>query len=96
MGRIAKGGEIVLAGFYAQRVNFAFPMAFMKEARLRVAAEWTPDDMTATVALLESGRLRLDDLITHHAPASAAATAYQTAFTDTACLKMILDWKGSA
>ena len=41
IGRIAKGGEIVLAGFYTAPLSFAFPPAFMKEARLRVAAEWT-------------------------------------------------------
>lgn len=30
--RIAKGGEIVLAGFYVEPLSFAFPPAFMKEA----------------------------------------------------------------
>lgn len=92
VGRIAKGGEIVLAGFYTQPIQFAFPPAFMKEARLRIASEWQADDMTATRALVESGTLRLDDLITHTSPAADAAQAYQTAFTDPACLKMILDW----
>ncbi len=95
IGRIAKGGEIVLAGFYTAPIQFAFPPAFMKEARLRIAAEWAADDMTATKALVESGTLRLDDLITHTNPASNAAEAYQTAFTDPACLKMILNWSAS-
>ncbi len=92
IGRITKGGEIVLAGFYAEPLQFAFPPAFMKEARLRIAAEWTADDMAATKALVESGALRLDDLITHTAAARDAASAYETAFTDPNCLKMILDW----
>ena len=92
IGRIAKGGEVVLAGFYTQPLQFAFPPAFMKEARLRIAAEWSPDDMTATRALVESGALRLDDLITHTAAAAEAPKAYETAFTNPACLKMILDW----
>lgn len=96
IGRLAKGGEIVLAGFYPDPVSFAFPPAFMKEARLRIAAEWTHEDMVATVSLLNAGKLRLDDLITHRAPAEDAVAAYQTAFTDQACLKMILDWKGIA
>ncbi len=96
IGRLAKGGEIVLAGFYPERVNFAFPLAFMKEARLRIAAEWTRQDMVATVAFLNTGRLRLDDLITHTSPAADAVSAYETAFTDSACLKMILDWRASA
>ncbi|MEL6641888.1 MAG: chlorophyll synthesis pathway protein BchC [Pseudomonadota bacterium] len=92
IGRIAKGGEVVLAGFYTQPIQFAFPPAFMKEARLRIAAEWTPEDMIATKALVESGALRLDDLITHRSSAANAASAYETAFTDPNCLKMILDW----
>lgn len=92
IGRIAKGGEIVLAGFYAEPISFAFPPAFMKEARLRIAAEWTADDMTATRALIDAGALSMDGLVTHVRPASDAAQAYETAFTDSGCLKMILDW----
>ena len=75
VGRIAKGGEIVLAGFYSDALSFAFPPAFMKEARFRVAAEWTRDDLTATRALVESGALRLDGLITHQAAAADAPGA---------------------
>jgi bacteriochlorophyllide a dehydrogenase len=92
IGRIAKGGEIVLAGFYTEPLQFAFPPAFMKEARLRISAEWSPDDMIATRALAECGTLRLDDLITHEQPAEQASDAYAKAFTDPACLKMILNW----
>ena len=92
IGRIAKGGEIVLAGFYTAPLQFAFPPAFMKEARFRISAEWAPDDMTATKALVEAGVLELADLITHQQPAERAGGAYETAFTDPACLKMILNW----
>ena len=92
IGRIAKGGEIVLAGFYTAPLQFAFPPAFMKEARFRISAEWAPDDMTATKALVEAGVLELADLITHQQPAELASGAYQTAFTDPACLKMIMNW----
>lgn len=93
VGRMAKGGEVVLAGFYTEPLSFAFPPAFMKEARFRIAAEWAADDMIATRALVESGALRLDDLITHTRPATDARAAYEMAFTDPACLKMILDWE---
>jgi bacteriochlorophyllide a dehydrogenase len=94
--RLAKGGEIVLAGFYAEPVAFAFPPAFMKEARFRIASEWTPDDMIATRALIDAGALSLSGLITHTHAAADAPAAYETAFTDPACLKMILDWKATA
>ena len=96
VGRIVKGGEIVLAGFYTQPLSFAFPPAFMKEARFRIAAEWTRDDLTATRALVSSGALSLEGLITHTRPAQDAAAAYETAFSDPACLKMILDWSAVA
>ncbi|WP_299505974.1 chlorophyll synthesis pathway protein BchC [uncultured Roseobacter sp.] len=96
VGRIGKGGEIVLAGFYTTPISFAFPPAFMKEARFRVAAEWTREDLAATRALVESGTLSLEGLITHTSPASEAPAAYAQAFSDPACLKMILNWKDAA
>ncbi|MEH6748645.1 MAG: chlorophyll synthesis pathway protein BchC [Paracoccaceae bacterium] len=94
--RIRKGGEIVLAGFYTDPLSFAFPPAFMKEARFRIAAEWARDDLIATRSLVESGALSLAGLITHQAPATDAPSAYRTAFDDPACLKMILNWKDAA
>ncbi len=93
ISRLAPGGEIVLAGFYAAPLSFAFPPAFLREARIRVAAEWREADLAAVTALTGDGRLSLDGLITHREPAPQAATAYRTAFTDPACLKMILDWR---
>lgn len=96
IGRLAKGGEIVLAGFYEERLSFGFVPAFMREARVRVAAEWRPEDLRATQALLLSGQLSLDDLITHEQSPEGAQDAYATAFSDSACLKMVLDWRKCA
>lgn len=96
IGRIARGGEIVLAGFYTDPISFAFPPAFMKEARLRISAEWTRDDLVATRELVSSGALSLGGLITHTANSTDAPQAYKTAFSDPACLKMILNWKDTA
>lgn len=96
IGRLAPGGEVVLAGFYPAPLSFAFPPAFMREARLRIAAEWTRDDLIATRDLVDQGALSLDGLITHHTAADDAPAAYRTAFTDPNCLKMILDWEATA
>ena len=93
IARLAPGGEVVLAGFYDAPVSFAFAPAFMREARLRIAAQWRDADLAAVSALAESGALSLDGLITHREPAAAAPRAYETAFTDPNCLKMILDWR---
>jgi bacteriochlorophyllide a dehydrogenase len=96
ISRLAPGGEVVLAGFYSQPLSFSFPPAFMREAQIRAAAEWKPADMLAVRELAESGFLPLRGLITHHAEATDAERAYRTAFGDTACLKMVLDWRGHA
>ncbi|MEM1051132.1 MAG: chlorophyll synthesis pathway protein BchC [Pseudomonadota bacterium] len=92
IGRLAKDGEITLAGFYKDRLSFAFPAAFMKEARLRIAAEWSPQDIAQTIALIQAGALGLDGLITDTSPAARATEAYPKAFSDPDCLKMVLDW----
>ena len=96
VARLAKGGEIVLAGFYPEPLQFAFPPAFMREARFRIAAEWTRADLIATRDLIDHGALSLAGLITHTVSATQAEDAYQTAFEDPACLKMILEWENAA
>lgn len=96
LARLAPGGEIVLAGFYSEPLSFSFPMAFMREAQIRAAAEWKPADMKAVKELAESGFLPLDGLITHHAAATDCERAYRTAFGDSHCLKMVLDWRATA
>lgn len=96
IGRLTRQGEIVLAGFYANRISFAFPAAFQAEARLRVAAEWQPEDLTATRALIESGALDLSGLVSHVRPATEATSAYPAAFLEPDCLKMVLDWREAA
>lgn len=95
IARLAPGGEIVLAGFYEARLGFAFAPAFVREARIRIAAQWRPEDLTATLALIGQGRLALDGLITHRRPAADAPDAYRTAFGEPECLKMILDWRAA-
>ena len=94
IGRLGRGGEVVLAGFYDKPLTFDFPPAFMREARLRVAAEWAPEDLADTLHAIESGALPLDGLITHRLPAKDADAAYRTAFGEAACLKLVLDWRG--
>ena len=93
IARLAPGGEVVLAGFYDTPLSFVFPPAFMREARIRVAAQWQPADLIAVRDLAEAGSLSLDGLITHRHDAIAADAAYRTAFGDPACLKMTLDWR---
>ena len=92
IARLCHGGEIVLAGFYDQ-LSFSFPPAFMREMRMRVAAEWKPNDLIEINKLIDDGKLSLEGLITHSHKPNEAAVAYQTAFEDSSCLKMILNWR---
>ena len=94
IARLAPGGEIVLAGFY-DTLSFNFAPAFMREARIRIAAQWAPDDLMEVITLAGDGRLSLDGLITHRNEVSHADAAYRTAFGDADCLKMILDWRST-
>jgi 3-hydroxyethyl bacteriochlorophyllide a dehydrogenase len=96
IAHLAPGGEIVLAGFYSAPLSFVFPPAFMREARIRVAAEWHHEDLVAVRDLIDGGKLSLDGLISHREAATAAAEAYQIAFDDPSCLKMALDWRACA
>ena len=95
IARLSPGGEVVLAGFYSAPLSFAFPSAFMREARIRVAAEWRPEDLVETRSLIETRALSLTGLITHREAPERAAYAYETAFNDPSCLKMILDWRAT-
>ncbi|MEY4285835.1 MAG: putative L-galactonate oxidoreductase [Pseudomonadota bacterium] len=94
--RLHPGGEIVLAGFYKQDIRFAFAPAFMREMRMRLAAEWKRADLLAVKALVETGRLSIADLVTHQATPTQAHEAYELAFTDRSCLKMVIDWRTHA
>jgi len=91
--RLRPGGEVVLAGFYKDRMSFAFAPAFLREAQIRVAAEWKRADLLAVTELLHQGRLDLGGLITHTRTPGQAHDAYEVAFGDPHCLKMVLDWR---
>ena len=91
--RLTRGGELVLGGFYRAPISFAFPPAFQREARLRIAAEWQPDDLSEVRDMVLSGLLDLSGLVSDVRPAEEASEAYPYAFTDSRCLKLVLDWR---
>lgn len=100
VGRLAPGGELVLGGFYAEDPVLPFVPAFLREARFRVAAEWQRPDLEDVAERVRLGTLPLDGLVTHRSAADAAGEvvrdAYETAFGDPACLKMVLDWRSDS
>jgi 3-hydroxyethyl bacteriochlorophyllide a dehydrogenase len=91
--KLAPGGEVVLAGFYKQDLSFAYAPAFMREATIRVAAQWKKQDLDAVALMFHDGSLPLEGLITHTEMAVNAQQAYEVAFGDPQCLKMVIDWR---
>jgi 3-hydroxyethyl bacteriochlorophyllide a dehydrogenase len=91
--KLAPGGEVVLAGFYKQDLSFAYAPAFMREATIRVAAQWKKHDLDAVASMFHNGSLPLEGLITHMEKAVHAQQAYEVAFGDPQCLKMVIDWR---
>jgi 3-hydroxyethyl bacteriochlorophyllide a dehydrogenase len=49
--------------------------------------------MQTAMDLVAMGDLDLSDIITHDKSYDLAEQAYETAFSDPACLKMVLDWR---
>ena len=94
--RIRPGGELVLAGLLNQNLHFSTAQAVLREARIRLSGEWKRPDLLAINQLVETGQLSLKGLITHVQTAQSATAAYETAFGDVACLKMVLDWSAHA
>jgi 3-hydroxyethyl bacteriochlorophyllide a dehydrogenase len=93
VSQLQVGGEVTLAGFYNKDIQFNFPKAFMKEAKFRIAAQWTPQDLMDVKQLIANGKLNLSGLITHHRKPSSIDEVYRTAFEDPSCLKMVVDWR---
>jgi bacteriochlorophyllide a dehydrogenase len=93
MMKLGFGGVITLAGFYNAPLQFNFAPAFMREAQVRISAQWQPQDLDQVVSMVCSGALKFDGLITHRHQPAQADEAYRTAFGDIECLKMIIDWR---
>ena len=93
ISRCATGATVVLGGFYSNAATFDFPPAFMREINLIISAEWLPEDLTHAARLASDGSLDLSDLVTDILPAKNANEAYDLAFNNSSCLKMVIDWK---
>ena len=93
IARCKPGATVVMAGFYSSAVTFDFPPAFMREINLLVSAEWQPQDLKEAARLASDGTLDFSQLITDEMPATSAPEAYEKAFTDSSCLKMVIDWR---
>ncbi|MEN0001528.1 MAG: chlorophyll synthesis pathway protein BchC [Pseudomonadota bacterium] len=93
ISHMAPKGEVVLAGFYEKALSFNFAPAFMREASMRIAAEFTRPDVIAVLDLLDQNALDLEGLVSTVADIDEAHEAYRAAFTDPTCTKMVINWR---
>lgn len=90
---LAMNGKVVLAGFY-QRIDLPYHMAFMKELSFIAAKQWRLGDLERVRDLIAREKINAKKIFTHHSSAfNGIQEAYQTAFNDPSCLKMVLSWK---
>jgi 3-hydroxyethyl bacteriochlorophyllide a dehydrogenase len=90
---LAMNAKVVLAGFY-QRIDLPYHIAFMKELSFVAAKQWRLGDLERTRDLIAREKINVKKIFTHHSSAfNGIQDAYQTAFYDARCLKMVLNWK---
>ncbi|MBF0585540.1 chlorophyll synthesis pathway protein BchC [Prosthecochloris sp. N3] len=86
-------GKVIFGGYY-QRMNIDYSQAFEKELSFIAAKQWAKGDLVRVRELIRQGSLHADRIFTHsHAVDNNLEEAYQQAFSDPDCLKMILNWK---
>lgn len=91
---MARGGQIVSAGFYGTDDLWSLQELRNQELSLHSVSGWTRPRMNETLKLIASGQLQTLPLITHHFPVQDAPAAWHLIQTKAEpCLGVILDWK---
>lgn len=92
--QIKKGGRVVLLGYY-DKVDLPYMPIFLRELTLAASKEWAPGDLARARDAIAAGEIDVRPLITHCMDAGDAPRAFDVAFNDPDCVKLILDWKGA-
>jgi 3-hydroxyethyl bacteriochlorophyllide a dehydrogenase len=93
LAHLTMNAKVVLAGFY-QRIDLPYHMAFMKELTFIAAKQWRLGDLERVRDLIARDKINVKKIFTHQSSAfNGIQDAYQTAFNDPTCLKMVLNWK---
>jgi 2-desacetyl-2-hydroxyethyl bacteriochlorophyllide A dehydrogenase len=92
LGMTARGGDIVLVGFFEEPVTASLNEAVMNGITLHSVRGEGTDSVARAIALAARGRLRLTDLITHHYPRASIDEAFTTYANRTnGAIKVMLD-----
>jgi len=89
---LKQGGRVVLLGYY-DRIDLPYMPAFLRELTFAVSKEWAAGDLARARDAIAHGLVDVSGLITHRLPADEAPRAFDLAFNDPECLKMVLVWE---
>jgi bacteriochlorophyllide a dehydrogenase len=89
--QIKKGGVVVLLGYY-DAVQLPYQPVFLRELRLLASAQWAHGDLLRARDAIASGAIDVGALLTHTLPSASAREAFDIAFNDPTCVKMLLRW----
>jgi bacteriochlorophyllide a dehydrogenase len=85
-------GTVVFGGYY-QRINIDYSQAFDKELSFIAARQWAKGDLQRVRQLIAEGKLNAEKIFTHDCTIdNDLMAAYEKAFSDPDCLKMIIHW----
>ena len=87
---VRKGGVVVQVGTLPDRVSVAANQIMAKEIDLRGSVQYHKA-FPEVMALLASGRLKINDLITHHFPFAEAPAAFEFALSRRDSIKILVD-----
>ena len=95
--RFLKFHGVVIFGGYYQRMNIDYSQAFEKELSFIATRQWAKGDLQRVKELIATKKLNASKIFTHQCtPDNDLMDAYTQAFSDTDCLKMIINWKSEA
>lgn len=96
VGLVRVGGHVSVVGVFVEpAMPFPIGLAFMKDVTLRIGLADVPRHLPPLLALVQSGRLRPRELITHRLALRDGRDAYRL-FDERreGCLKIVLDPRG--
>jgi 3-hydroxyethyl bacteriochlorophyllide a dehydrogenase len=88
---VKNGGWVVLLGYY-DKIELPYMPVFLRELTLASSMQWAPGDLARARDAIANGEIEVRSLITHCLPADEAPKAFDVAFNDPNCVKMILSW----
>ena len=91
--KVRRGGRVVLLGYY-QSIALPYTPIFLRELTLASSSQWAPGDLVRARDAIAAGEVDVRPLLTHRMGAETAREAFDVAFHDPKCIKMILQWEG--